>query len=62
LPRFTCSCVKITVFDPSKATVRVASSRSIAKAAVAFKQARHEMLKITDFKNLRNIIFFLFFL
>ena len=61
LPRFTCSCVKITVFDPSKATVRVASSRSIAKAAVAFKQARHEMLKITDFKNLRNIIFFYFF-
>lgn len=37
-------------------------ARSIAKAAVAFKQARHEMLKITDFKNLRNIIFFLFFL
>jgi hypothetical protein len=62
-PRFTCSGVKTTVFPvPSSATVRVASSRSIAKAEVALKHAKHEILKINDFKNLPNMTFIFNFL
>jgi hypothetical protein len=47
--------------DPSNATVRVASSSSIATAAIGFKQAIQKRLKINDFKNPRNMILYVIF-
>jgi len=57
LPRFTCSVVRITPFpDESSATVRVASSNSIAKA-LKLKEKVKRQTKI--FFNKINFIHYL---